>query len=102
MRPPSVNSKQVTNELVEWFTQVDATYKSDVRELNEANRTWIREQFAAQDAWLDQRFAAQDAKWEARFAAPEIRIAHSQREQMRFLYLAFVAQMALLAGILLR
>ncbi len=28
---------ELTNELVEWFNQVDATYKSDLRELNELN-----------------------------------------------------------------
>ncbi len=28
---------ELTNELVEWLNQVDATYKSDLRELNEAN-----------------------------------------------------------------
>lgn len=27
----------VANELVEWFNQVDATYRSDLRELNELN-----------------------------------------------------------------
>jgi hypothetical protein len=98
---------------VEWFNQVDATYKSDVRELNEANMARIDRRFAAQDARIEQLFAAQDTridrrfaelevKWEARFAALEIRIAHAQREQMRFLYLAFAAQMAVLMGIMLR
>ena len=27
----------VANELVEWFNQVDATYRADLRELNELN-----------------------------------------------------------------
>ena len=27
----------VANELVEWFNAVDATYRSDLRELNELN-----------------------------------------------------------------
>lgn len=30
----------LTNELVEWFNQVDATYRGDLRELNELN--WAR------------------------------------------------------------
>jgi hypothetical protein len=46
---------------VEWFNQVDATYRADLRELNELN-------FARFDAKLEQRFAQQDAKWEQRFA----------------------------------
>ena len=40
----------VANELVEWFNSVDATYRSDLRELNELN-------FARFDAKLEQRAA---------------------------------------------
>ena len=40
---------------------VDATYRSDLRELNELN-------FARFDAKLEQRLAEQDAKWERRIA----------------------------------
>jgi len=42
--------EDVANELVEWFNQVDATYRSDLRELNELN-------FARFDAKLEQRIA---------------------------------------------
>ena len=38
----------VANELVDWFNMVDATYRSDLRELNELN-------FARFDAKLEQR-----------------------------------------------
>jgi hypothetical protein len=44
------------NELVDWFNQVDATYRTDLRELNELN-------FARFDAKLEQRVAELDAKW---------------------------------------
>jgi hypothetical protein len=40
----------VANELVEWFNLVDATYRSDLKELNELN-------FARFDAKLEQRLA---------------------------------------------
>ena len=40
----------IATELVEWFNQVDATYRTDLRELNEAN-------FARFDAKLEQRLA---------------------------------------------
>lgn len=40
----------VTNELVDWFNQVDATYRSDLKEINELN-------FARFDAKLEQRLA---------------------------------------------
>ena len=40
--------EEVTNELVDWFNQVDATYRADLRELNELN-------YARFDAKLEQR-----------------------------------------------
>jgi len=43
--------EDVTNELVDWFNNVDATYRADLRELNELN-------FARFDAKLEQRLAA--------------------------------------------
>ena len=51
----------VANELVEWFNLVDATYRSDLRELNELN-------FARFDAKVEQRWAQLDAKLEHRLA----------------------------------
>ena len=51
----------IANELVEWFNAVDATYRTDLRELNELN-------YARFEAKLEQRFAEQDAKWERRIA----------------------------------
>ncbi len=41
---------EVANELAEWFNLVDATYRSELRELNELN-------FARFDAKLEQRIA---------------------------------------------
>ena len=42
--------EQVANELVDWFNSVDATYRADLRELNELN-------FARFDAKLEQRLS---------------------------------------------
>ncbi len=52
---------QLANELVDWFNRVDATYRADLRELNELN-------FARFDAKLEQRVAQLDAKLEQRVA----------------------------------
>ena len=52
--------ERVTNELVGWFNDVDATYRNDLKDLNELN-------FARFDAKVEQRFAHYDAKWETRF-----------------------------------
>jgi len=42
--------EEIANELVDWFNSVDATYRADLRELNELN-------FARFDAKLEQRVA---------------------------------------------
>lgn len=42
--------EDLANELVDWFNSVDATYRADLRELNELN-------FARFDAKLEQRLA---------------------------------------------
>ena len=45
----------IAKELVDWFNMVDATYRSDLRELNEHN-------FARFDAKLERRVVELDAK----------------------------------------
>ena len=73
--------EDVANELVEWFNSVDATYRSDLRELNELN-------FARFDAKVDQRIGALDqrigmleAKLEQRLAefGAELRVEMERR-----------------------
>ena len=62
----------VADEMVEWFNQVDAAYRTDLRELNELN-------FARFDARLDlrleRRFAESELAFEHRFSALERQIA---------------------------
>ena len=45
-----VFGEEIATELVDWFNTVDATYRADLRELNEIN-------FARFDAKLEQRLA---------------------------------------------
>jgi hypothetical protein len=52
---------EIANELVDWFNAVDATYRSDLRKLNELN-------FARFDAKVDQRFAEAARDLDRRFA----------------------------------
>lgn len=51
----------VVDELVNWLNEVDATYRTELRDLNELN-------FARFDAKLEQRVAQLDAKFEQRLA----------------------------------
>jgi len=55
-----VLGEEIATELVTWFNDVDATYRADLRELNELN-------FGRFDAKLEQRLAELDAKWGTRW-----------------------------------
>jgi hypothetical protein len=109
--------EQITNELVEWFNAVDLTYRTDLRDINELNYARFSEgvgaRFAAQDARIDKMFAEFEVRMEKRFAEFEVRMEkrfaemsvqmeRGFREQTRFLYVALVAQLALIAGLYLR
>lgn len=59
--------EDVANELVDWLNQVDATYRSDLKDLNELN-------FTRFDAKVEQRFAESDARLEHRFAEAEVQL----------------------------
>lgn len=59
--------EQVVAELVEWFNLVDATYRNDLREINELN-------FARFDAKLEQRIVESEARIEKRMFEFEARI----------------------------
>jgi hypothetical protein len=57
----------ITNELVNWFNQVDATYRADLRELNELN-------YARFEAKLEQRVAELRGEIKAGLAGLETRL----------------------------
>jgi hypothetical protein len=57
----------LTNELVNWLNQVDATYRSDLRELNELN-------FARFDASMGQRLAELRSEMVTRFAQADAKL----------------------------
>jgi hypothetical protein len=67
----------VVNELVEWLNQVDATYRLELRELNELN-------FARFDAKLEQRIAELRAdlrtEFERRFTALDAKLEQRTAE----------------------
>jgi hypothetical protein len=69
--------EQIANELVDWFNAVDATYRTDLRELNEMN-------FARFDAKLEQRLAefraALVSMFEQRIVAIESRLSKVEIE----------------------
>ena len=91
---------------MDWFNAVDATYRSDLRDLNEVNfarfDAKLEQRFAEQDAKWEQRFAEQDAKWEHRFADLESkmdrRFAELKVELLRWMFAFWTAQMLALVA----
>lgn len=91
--------EQVVNELVDWFNQVDATYRADLREMNDQN-------FTRFDARLEQRLAelgvqlrlemrdqisALDRKIDVGFAGLKLSLEQTLREQTRWFIAAWGA-----------
>jgi len=72
---------------VDWFNQVDATYRADLRDLNEVN-------FARFDAKLEQRTAQLDAKLDQRVAELRREIAETKVSLIKWMF-AFWAPTAL-------
>ena len=108
--------EEVANELVDWFNQVDATYRSDLKEFNELNfqrfdskleqrlagmdANWER-RLAEMDAKWERRLAEIDAKWERRFAQLEVKIATTKSELIRMMFLFWVGTVIPLGGLII-
>ena len=92
----------IANELVEWFNSVDATYRSDLRELNELNFARFRSEteagFARADAKLEQRIAELRAELQtemrAGFARVDQRLAEFETRLTKRLLNFWIAQAA--------
>jgi DNA anti-recombination protein RmuC len=68
----------IANELVEWFNQVDATYRADLRELNELNfarfDATLKQQMAELEARLERRISRVAVKFEKRIAELDTKV----------------------------
>ncbi len=97
---------ELANELVDWFNQVDATYRTDLRELNELNfarfDAKLEQRFAQADAKLEQRFAQADAKLEQRLAQAdanwERRIAQLRADLIKWMFIFWTGTTVTLFG----
>jgi hypothetical protein len=94
-------SEQVTNELVDWFNQVDATYRSELRELNEIN-------FARFDAKLEQRIAEVkaeitriDQRMISGLADQRSALADQRADLIKWMFLFWVGTVVPILGVVL-
>jgi hypothetical protein len=88
---------EAVDELVNWFNQVDTTYRGDLRETNELN-------FARFDAKLEQRLTLLDAKLERRVTEVEERLerrmADLRADLIKWMFLFWVGNFASTAGLM--
>ena len=82
----------VADELVDWFNAVDATYKADLKEINDLN--WER---------LDSRLKYMDEHWESRLqsmdARLDSRIDRLRADLMKWMFIYWTGTVAALIGI---
>lgn len=76
---------ELVDEMVNWFNEVDATYRGDLRELNELN-------FARFDAKLEQRLAQFETNLERRLGGLESKL-------MRWMFVFWVGNVATTAAL---
>ena len=97
--------EEVANELVDWFNAVDATYRADLRDLNELN-------FARFDAKMEQRLGELNARIdrvETRLEQSiaglrsELRaeLAGQRAELLKWMFLFWAGTVVPLAGLIL-
>jgi hypothetical protein len=82
----------VANELVEWFNQVDAAYRSEFRDLFEVH-------FARFDAKLEQRIAEVKAELESKFAGLETKFAGLEARLVKWMFLFWVGTLGTLIAL---
>jgi hypothetical protein len=86
----------IANELVDWFNMVDATYRSELRELNEVN-------YARFEAKLEQRIAELRAEMQVGFSTAdaklEQRLGQLETRLTKRLFGFWIAQAATTAGL---
>ena len=84
--------EDVTNELVDWFNAVDATYRADLREFNELN-------FARFDAKLEQRLAQLDATLRKELAEA---VSHLKSDLLKWMFGFWVSTLLGLGALFFR
>jgi hypothetical protein len=94
--------EQVVNELVDWFNQVDATYRADLRQFNELNFARFDAKLEALKSELTGRFDAKldalkaelNGRLDAMQSAFEAKLEKRLGEQTRFFFLAWAILLA--------
>ena len=80
---------------MEWFNQVDSTYRTELRELNDLN-------FARFDSKLEQRIVELESRIDVKVAQLEARLERRLGEQSRWLFAAWLSLLIPIIGLWVR
>ena len=73
---------EIANDLVEWFNQVDATYRSELREQNDLNWGRVEARIGQAETRFEARLGQVEAQFEARLDQFESRM-HQEMTGLR-------------------
>jgi hypothetical protein len=104
--------EEIANELVDWFNAVDATYRNDLRELNELNfqrfdatlgqrLAELRAELRDEIAGLRQGMAETRADLRDQLAGVREGMAEARANQLKWMFGFWVATLVPLAGLIL-
>jgi hypothetical protein len=98
--------EEIAQEMVDWFNAVDATYRSDLRELNELNfarfEAKLEQRLAEVETRLGSRMDVLEARVDQRFAGFEAKIERRFGEQSRWLFAAWASLLIPIIGLWMR
>ncbi len=93
--------EDIANELVDWFNAVDATYRDDLREINQLNLERL-------EASVDRRFAEFRTEVGQRFAelrdrvgSVEQKVADTRADLVKWMFGFWIATLVPLAGLMI-
>ena len=69
---------EIANDLVEWFNQVDATYRQKLREQNDLNWGRVEARIGQGEARMEARISQGEARLEARLGQVESRMVEME------------------------
>jgi hypothetical protein len=94
--------EQVANELVDWFNQVDAAYRADLREMNELNFTRFEAKLEQRVAELRSESREGFAMLREHLASFEANLERRLGEQSRWFIAAWAVLLAGVIGLFLK
>ena len=96
----------IANELVEWFNQVDLTYRTELRELNDLNfarfDSKLEQRIAELESRIDVKVAQLESKIDIKVAQLEAKLERRLGEQSRWLFAAWLSLLIPIIGLWVR